>query len=118
MTNTDRPLIDLLVATFGGNVFTCKKEKAHHKTTYRWKVTDWVAVEVAKELLPYLFVKVGQAEIIIEFYEQRGVTPTRWRRPGEAEELARRDDCYNRLRALVDDRRPQRLNEKAPDIVG
>lgn len=118
VTNTDRPLIDLLVETFGGHVFTRKKVEAHHKTTYSWKATDWVAVEVAKALLPYLFVKKGQAEIIIEFYEQRGVTPTRWRRPGEAEELARRDDCYARLRALVDDRRPQRLNERAPDLIG
>lgn len=118
VTNTDPRLIDFLTAAFGGRVYTRKKIAEHHKTTYSWRAGDRVAWQMAKAIAPYALIKQAQLLLLIEFYEgkiehKRGTGATL-----TPEEQARRADIHARIRALVDDRRPQRLSERAPDLIG
>ena len=123
VTNTDIRLMDLFVETFGGRIYTRRKVKEHHKTTYTWKATGLKALAVARELARYSRIKRLQLEIIIEFYDARPAkyltSADGWRgRKVLPDEVARRENLYRRLRTVVDDRRfvdrPQRLNEEAP----
>jgi hypothetical protein len=115
VTNTDRPLIDLLTETFPmGRVYTRPQVKDHHKVTYSWRVANRGALHVAECLEPFLRQKQRRAQITIEFYTGQINKRVAERGALVPEEVERRWALYEEMRAQIDDRRPQRLSEEAP----
>lgn len=107
VVNTDVRLMEYLVEHAGGSFYKRKRAKEWHKDTYSWKVTSTTARDLCKKLLPYLFLKKGQAECIVKLYEEcdfniRVLTDA---------EIKKRDSIYQEILALNDSRRPQRLTE-------
>lgn len=62
----ERPALELLAATFGGNIGTEDPHAKRGKPLYRWGQTDAKAVATLKALLPYLRIKRHQAENCIQ----------------------------------------------------
>ena len=72
VTNSDKPLMDWIVATFGGriNTYTLKQlPKNSRRIHYRWIATGERVTHLVEVLLPYLIVKKPQAEIMIKMRE-------------------------------------------------
>jgi len=66
--NQIKPIIvNLFHKTFDGYKFTQQPKNPKHKLWYVWRVTNKQAVNVVKQLLPYLLLKKGQAELLILF---------------------------------------------------
>lgn len=66
VVNTDKRLIDWLLQNFGGNFHTIKREPPH-KTSYHWHASALATYGILKEILPYLYLKREQAEILMQF---------------------------------------------------
>lgn len=67
--NTDIFVLQSMVENAGvGTIYLGhRKERPHHKVIYVWRTTGIKAIELLKELLPYLRVKKEQAELAIRF---------------------------------------------------
>lgn len=66
--NTERILTDWLKSVFGGNVYQCKRKKAR-KLFYTWAIHSYKVVDILNHTLPYLIIKIEQAELGLEFQE-------------------------------------------------
>lgn len=66
---TDASTIARLKSFFGGNIHTKPGKKVQHKTCYIWNVGSDQAVSCLKKLKPYLFTKLEQACLAIDFME-------------------------------------------------
>ena len=69
VTNTDKPLIDWLIQTFGG--LTSKRTAKQHtsnsrKQAYMWTASGDRVTHLCELILPYLIVKTKQCEIMIK----------------------------------------------------
>lgn len=75
MSNTDVSIINFLVDTFGGQVNFRKMQKAEYLQAFVWQIRDAKAIELLKEVLPYLKheVKLDRARLIVDEYY--AVTP-------------------------------------------
>lgn len=83
------------------NSFSNKNTK--WKDRHTWIIAKKAdVIYILKKILPYLFVKREQAEIAIRAIEEKVSLPhgaRAWNRPSE-QELARREDLYQRMRTL------------------
>lgn len=57
-----RDAVDVLAATFGGTVRTCKPSSPNGRPLFEWCVMDRIAGAALEQLLPYLRIKRAQAE--------------------------------------------------------
>lgn len=112
VVNTSMALMNWLEERFGGNIINQPRVSENHKTTYYWRSSDDSAMEVLRQVRPYLVIKTMQADIAIKFREDwkgfRGaVIP--------ADVSTYREEMFQLMRRTVGDRRhPQRLSEEAP----
>lgn len=58
--------LEILVSLFGGKI-----GKYGQRNIYQWQVTNKMANEALKSLLPYLILKKEQAELALSFQERR-----------------------------------------------
>lgn len=87
-----------------GNLFTLEQPKERNwKARYNWIVADKASVVyILKKIQPYLICKREQAQVAIDFIQNKVVLPFGERnhvRPSELE-LTRREELYNRMRQL------------------
>jgi len=72
VTNTEEWLCQWLKMQYGGTVHIMNVgKKEHWKTGYRWWITSNKALEFLKLVLPYLNLKRPQAELAINYQENR-----------------------------------------------
>lgn len=85
---------------FGGSLSKHKGYKEHASDTYRWGVSDRKALAFLQVVLPYLKLKVPQANLGIQFQSAKkwGGEP-RWR-PVTPEEYQRREQIRFQMKAL------------------
>lgn len=107
VVNTDLKLMEFLIENVGGSFRARKKIKEWHKETYQWKVASTTARDLCVRLIPYLVLKKEQAKCIVQLYEECNFNM----RVLNADELNKRESIYQKLYALTDSRRPQRLTE-------
>jgi hypothetical protein len=72
VTNSDKPLMDWIVETFGGRLhkYTAKQTPKNSRRSYwRWIATGERVTHLTQILLPYLITKKPQAEIMIKMRE-------------------------------------------------
>lgn len=117
IVNSSYALMEWLIETFGSSICARKKDKAHYKQTWRWRIGANNAAELCRWLLPYLIIKKQQAELLIEFIDDRPEKPCRISGRGSKtppEEQRRRERLWVRMSELNDrGGRPQRLTEEA-----
>jgi hypothetical protein len=65
-TSTDTVVPDLLKETFGGSLCTHTPKNKNHKKVIIWAVGTSDSGRIATALLPYLRLKLKQAELVIE----------------------------------------------------
>ena len=86
----DGGVMDWVVENFGGHLHKVKRDGS-----YYWVISNKDAYLFLKQITPYLIYKKPQAELAIEFYENRKL-----QRPIPKEELARREKIYLELKAM------------------
>lgn len=71
--NTNRDVLDWLASTFGGTVTSEKRKKPrpNQKLTHKWRVSITDALALLYHVLPYLRIKIQQANIAIDFLTNR-----------------------------------------------
>lgn len=79
-----------------GATYTSVTKQEANSNTHKWQVEGKKATRVLKELLPYLRVKLDQAESAIEFQE---TTKKHWRRM-EASDYQKQEEFYYKLKQL------------------
>jgi hypothetical protein len=73
ITNTNREVIQWIRDSVGyGCVYECKHPVGNRKIKYEYKISQDRAVDLIKQLLPFLIVKKQQALKILEHREIRG----------------------------------------------
>lgn len=75
LSQTERIVPDLLVATFGGKVTTHRPKNKKHKTVYLWHSSNASAVVALTALLPHFRLKRRQAELALEL---GGLVTSQW----------------------------------------
>lgn len=66
VTNTYKPILDMLVDQFGGAVHSGKfPVKENWKIKHDWRLTGDKARELLSQLLPYLIIKQGKAKEVL-----------------------------------------------------
>ena len=67
VTNTYKPIIDLLVEEYGGACHSSSnKNKPHWKEKYDWRLSGDKARELLTELIPYLIIKKDKAIWVLQ----------------------------------------------------
>ena len=98
--NTDRRLIDLLLALFGGNVVT-RPPTATHKRFYVWSTRGPHARAILEHVGPHLRLKAAQSDLLIEFIRDfRSFKGGPRTRRISVEELTRRETIWRAIKAL------------------
>lgn len=86
----DGGTMDWVIENFGGHLHQVKRDNS-----YYWIASNKQAYTILKKLTPFLKYKKPQAELAIEFYENRSS-----RKPIPKEELNRREDIFLKMKAL------------------
>lgn len=86
----DGATMDWVVDNFGGHLHRVKRDNSFY-----WIASNKEAYKILKLITPFLKYKKSQAQLAIEFYENRNL-----KRPIPKEELERREDIYLRLKSL------------------
>jgi hypothetical protein len=90
--------IELLAATFGGRVAIAASRSSRYRPLMTWNLQDGRAASAVEALLPFLVVKRGEAELLLELRRlkaqgKQGLTEwvhkNRWQRP-----IRMRKRCY------------------------
>jgi hypothetical protein len=68
--NTNKQLMDWLVANFEGKI-RIRKKLENRRQCYDWIIHSFKAAEILKACLPYMIVKKPSAEVIIEFMDHK-----------------------------------------------
>lgn len=97
VVNTDRRLIDWLIARFGGWCATARSKNPKWKDTYHWKLDSKRAHPVLAAAMPYLLLKRKQAELALEFI---GTHKLVGRRGHSEETIALRRNIAGAIRRL------------------
>jgi len=71
VVNTNLEVLEQMKRAFGGSI-QIRKAKLNWQQMYTWQCTTQVAYHFLKQILPYLRLKRKQAELAIEFQEDRG----------------------------------------------
>ena len=76
---TDRPLLEWLESTTECGTISCQlpRDPLKHKIAYQWKPGIKDLGYFLEQLRPYLRLKAPQADILIEFLQRKGESPTR-----------------------------------------
>ena len=69
VANTHLPTLDTLKEMFGGGI--SQKDKTHQRDCWSWYCGGKVAARCLRTLLPYLRIKVQQAEMGVAFQEEQ-----------------------------------------------
>lgn len=120
MSMTDRPTIERTATVYGGQpiLYPYNDRFPTHKPIFMWRISNSAALGFIETVYPYLRIKRPQADIARAFQATKS---KRWGVRGmPLEQLARRDELCEQMRALNASRfpRPQRLSERAPAIAG
>lgn len=98
ITMTDLPVLEWVKRTAGvGNICVKKARSRNHKQAWSWTAWSNEAASLLDQILPYLRVKAGQAENLIEFQGamrqpgSKGLTDGEW---------ASREAHYNKSQCL------------------
>jgi hypothetical protein len=81
-TNTDRALMDWLLANFGGSVTEFQPRNENWKRRYDWRLQGDKACELLTRLAPHLIIKQERAALAIEAWHQRHPVERKDRRRG------------------------------------
>lgn len=77
--NSDRPLMDWMREKFGGSVYEihrkARAEKPQWQPVYNWNLRGQYARDLLVSLHPFMIIKKAQAELAIEYWDNRQVTP-------------------------------------------
>jgi hypothetical protein len=73
---THKPTLERLVGILGGTIHKHSRSQLTRKQAWRWTVADRKADAVLRSVLPYLFTKRGEAEMVLQFYSLGHAT--RW----------------------------------------
>ena len=69
-----REPLEILLAMFGGSIQRDYRPGGYNgKGTYSWRISGNKAAKALKAMLPFLVVKLAQAEVALEFFE---INPT------------------------------------------
>jgi hypothetical protein len=68
---THLPTLQLLQATWGGNIRLHPKQQEHHKQAYLWQLSSQKAVNTLATVWPFLQTKRTQAWLIFQFWADR-----------------------------------------------
>lgn len=97
IVNTDPRLARWCQATFGGSVSFGRRKNPKHRPTLGWYVSSRKAIEILKGCMPYLLLKLEQAEVGLVFQ----ATVKRIGRNGHSEEtLKRRVELQEEMKRL------------------
>jgi hypothetical protein len=71
IASTDKELLDWVKKTFGGTISNKKVYKEHHKPSYGWRITNRKAIELIKNVVPFMKIhkKIGRGLALIEMAE-------------------------------------------------
>ncbi len=69
--NTNEWLVKWLQVTFGGTISISNRNPAKWKRQYYWNLNEHETLDFLKVIYPYLRIKRPQAEIAIQFLENR-----------------------------------------------
>jgi hypothetical protein len=86
----DGGIMDWVVENFKGHLHQIKRDNS-----YFWIISNKEAYLFLKEITPYLKYKKPQAEVALDFYENRDL-----RKPIPQTELARREELYLKMKEL------------------
>jgi hypothetical protein len=114
ITNTDRELVDWLLATYGGHISDNAKSKSREtcQPCWAWRVMSRQARIFLQDIAPYLRSKKTQAMIAVEF--QDVLTRHSPSRTGyDAVALALRESYRQRLRELTNGSQRKRRATRA-----
>jgi hypothetical protein len=100
ITNTDREIIDWLLATFGGHVSdnSHAPSRRRQRPCWAWRVMSNEAATFLESILPYLRIKREQALIALEFQAHMQAPLVR---PVPDAAIRQREAFQARLRALT-----------------
>jgi hypothetical protein len=93
VSNTFRPLVDYLQEEYGGRVWFNKEKRPNRKPCYLWSVAGQKALVVIHRVYKYLWIKRGQADLVLEFYQHVGMGI-------DPDEVARRTVLFKKIREL------------------
>jgi hypothetical protein len=100
ITNTDRALLDWLLATFGGHISDNSRapSKKNKRPCWAWRIMGCQAVPFLRAVAPYVRIKHKQLLLAIEF-QQYMSQPRQQKHLSEAD-LAQREGFRQQLRLL------------------
>jgi hypothetical protein len=100
ITNTDRTLIDWLLATFGGHISdnSHAPSRPNRRPCWAWRVMGPQAVPFLEAIQPYVRIKAPQLRLALEVQRHMSAPRTYHRVP--AAHLVLREDFRQRLQAL------------------
>lgn len=112
--NTDKKMTDLLQKHWPGPVHIRKRPP--WRDCYVWQISCMKAYQFLKEVRPYLVCKAEEADVAIEFMENR---PTARKKHGRVRyltdaEVVRREELYQEMKAL---KAPPATTERAAPIA-
>lgn len=81
VVSTDKPLIEWLKETLGGNTVYRRPRKENHKEAFSWHIYGTPASNLLKKISPYLIIKKKHATLGVEFQSYKKVP----RKPTECE---------------------------------
>jgi hypothetical protein len=100
ITNTDRALMDWLLATFGGHISdnSHAPTKRQYSPCWAWRIMGTQAVPFLEALKPYVRIKARQLQLALDFQHHMSA-PRAWKRV-PAGHLLHRENCRQQMQAL------------------
>lgn len=114
LANTNREVLAIFKAIFGGSLYAVKRYKEHHKIGYQWAVSHVKAEAYLRLIFPYLKLKKPQAELAMEFLKTvnrgSGVGSRNFSRKYYTEdENASRNSMFRKMHSLNENGRGKEL---------
>jgi hypothetical protein len=103
ITNTDRPLIDWLHATFGGHIsdYSHSVSRKNRRPCWAWRTIGGQARGFLQNISPYLRIKKDQALLAIEFQDHLDTPGFSKRKDLTPEILEKREAYRQKLRRMT-----------------
>lgn len=67
LANSNKAVIDLFLARWGGYFYKNKPLKPTHRVMYRWAASPSIAVKFIEDCGPYLVIKKPEADVALEY---------------------------------------------------
>jgi hypothetical protein len=94
-------MLEYFTGLFGGSITeTARREKPNWKPRLGWKKGGSKAISILKQARPYLVVKGEQADLLIEYWENKKSNLKGFQGNLNKEEFAWRESIYNQVRKL------------------